>query len=704
MSFRVPGAPDDGATDPKQAEQANDAGAQLPETDLPETDLPELDAEPEPEPEPELEPEPALPEPELPELPEQEPEPTLEPEPDLPEPEPDLPEPEPTLEPEPEPEFPEPVPEPEPAPAEVTDVSVEVETDDLEAILGDAIDAAAHRALESRQARDDVEESGGHLPERTCPAGHLLVGAHVRPGFTCDVCGIWVQRDTLLYGCRPCNYDECQHCYDGHQPQQHGGGAQLHEGEPPLRRVARTARDREDMTAQELESEMEPYTMTYTDAELAQMSEQEQLAAVIAMSMQQMTADAVRMTLEVGRQTSVPEFLCKICYMNDAEEDAIRLRCGHRWHKDCLLQLLRSKVSDAELQILCPDIADDVDERELLGNAREVGCTHVIARPIIFALAQEMGDTALQEQYARFEELESNPSVRECPVDGCGHRQEGSPRSPNMGCEKCGLEYCFVHSAAHPGETCRVYERKQRVVNVEHAKFIVGHTLPCPWCKKPTTKQGGCNHMTCSTCGKDWCWVCGCKASSHSWHYDDANVWGCPGMQFASHFSLLHRYALYTLRIYSLILVVPMLLAGVVTALGSVVLCSPCLCIVFRQGWPRGGELPRLIFMLAAWPFGLAIALQILATACVTVIVVLPVACAIRPCRRSMRERENFDTAMMLGCWPLLFLALALALFGLVITLPFFPLAVYFHSQTRPPLDQDDRSIAVAHTAQMARP
>ena len=42
-------------------------------------------------------------------------------------------------------------------------------------------------------------------------------------------------------------------------------------------------------------------------------------------------------------------------------------------------------------------------------------------------------------------------------------------------------------------------------------------------------------------------------------------------MQFATSYSLRHRYTLYTFRVYSLLLLLPLLLVGAVTALASVV-------------------------------------------------------------------------------------------------------------------------------------
>jgi|EP01044_Picomonas_judraskeda_P001242 hypothetical protein len=58
----------------------------------------------------------------------------------------------------------------------------------------------------------------------------------------------------------------------------------------------------------------------------------------------------------------------------------------------------------------------------------------------------------------------------------------------------------------------------------------------------------------------------------------------------------------------------------------------------------------------------------------------------------------------LLGFWPFGLLALILALGGLVITLPFLPLAVFFHFQTRPPLDQDDQHFDAPRVAEEPQP
>ena len=109
---------------------------------------------------------------------------------------------------------------------------------------------------------------------------------------------------------------------------------------------------------------------------------------------------------------------------------------------------------------------------------------------------------------------------RECPE--CGHLQQGSPRWPAMQCEKCATRYCFLHSRAHVGLTCRQWQRvNAQALKASHA-FITSHTIawyaaavahdmqrprwrthascvscsPRPSCGLPVSKISGCNHST----------------------------------------------------------------------------------------------------------------------------------------------------------------------------------------------------------------
>jgi hypothetical protein len=209
----------------------------------------------------------------------------------------------------------------------------------------------------------------------------------------------------------------------------------------------------------------------------------------------------------LSRPRSRPEFLCKICYSNDEEEQAYALPCGHRWHKDCLHGYIKSKVGDAQLAILCPEINEDLADRDLAVNGREVGCTEVITEELVVEIAREIGDQELVDRYQKFKELQGDPNMRECPQ--CKHRQLGCASTPRMTCSSCNFGYCFTHADAHTGATCRQFERKERDATRANERFMLANTLPCPWCEKPTTKNGGCNHMTVRVCATISLVTCG---------------------------------------------------------------------------------------------------------------------------------------------------------------------------------------------------
>ena len=49
----------------------------------------------------------------------------------------------------------------------------------------------------------------------------------------------------------------------------------------------------------------------------------------------------------------------------------------------------------------------------------------------------------------------------------------------------------------------------------------------CPKCKIITEKNKGCNHITCTKCGYQWCWLC-----NEKYTFDHFNKGKCKGFQF----------------------------------------------------------------------------------------------------------------------------------------------------------------------------
>jgi ariadne-1 len=61
----------------------------------------------------------------------------------------------------------------------------------------------------------------------------------------------------------------------------------------------------------------------------------------------------------------------------------------------------------------------------------------------------------------------------------------------------------------------------------ENATWVVANTKSCPGkrCGKLVEKNGGCNHMTCSQCKYEWCWVCEGPWSEHGSNYYKCNLY-----------------------------------------------------------------------------------------------------------------------------------------------------------------------------------
>lgn len=80
-----------------------------------------------------------------------------------------------------------------------------------------------------------------------------------------------------------------------------------------------------------------------------------------------------------------------------------------------------------------------------------------------------------------------------------------------MKCDKCGSIFCYDHSNAHLGKSCKEYNKQSRESNQMNQSFIKESSIRCPnpFCRIATHKYSGCNHITCSRCKTEYCYLCG---------------------------------------------------------------------------------------------------------------------------------------------------------------------------------------------------
>ena len=212
------------------------------------------------------------------------------------------------------------------------------------------------------------------------------------------------------------------------------------------------------------------------------------------------------------------------------------------------------------LDFTCPHVADAAADGE------DVHCEQVIDERLLRESLR--APPALLEKLARFRAMEDK-NYRECPQ--CAAPNTDGPsllRRNALTCRACGQPFCFEHGGAHPGQTCRQYERQQRAAELATSAAIATHYRRCPnrTCRQPIEKSGGCNHMTCFHCRTDFCWLCGERIAPGmvGWHYSRSNLFGCSGLQMEGDYrsGMGNRTAqacVYTRRAAKLLVLSPLL-------------------------------------------------------------------------------------------------------------------------------------------------
>ena len=98
-----------------------------------------------------------------------------------------------------------------------------------------------------------------------------------------------------------------------------------------------------------------------------------------------------------------------------------------------------------------------------------------------------------------------NRRLKWCSTADC----ESIIRRPKCCCKRetlctiCGRLTCFKCGQPwHQGEPCQ----NALVLDPTLSRYLL--VAECIKCKVPITKNGACNHMTCSRCGAEFCWIC----------------------------------------------------------------------------------------------------------------------------------------------------------------------------------------------------
>ncbi|XP_046859587.1 ankyrin repeat and IBR domain-containing protein 1-like [Xenia sp. Carnegie-2017] len=219
---------------------------------------------------------------------------------------------------------------------------------------------------------------------------------------------------------------------------------------------------------------------------------------------------------------------CSICCDSyNVDMFSVSLSCAHRFCINCWKSYLGQKITDGDISnIKCP--ATD--------------CVCLVPVEVIESVVPK--DVA--NKFGRFNIkafVDSNPYLKWCPFPECGkavqlpenqmsaYRMGGGASAETESLTvNCGDEHYFCWHCmeeSHEPATCEGWKRWLCVIKdilptlpkedlkecpeterVANSLWLITNSKPCPKCASPIQKNEGCNHIKCTKCKHEFCWVC----------------------------------------------------------------------------------------------------------------------------------------------------------------------------------------------------
>ena len=204
------------------------------------------------------------------------------------------------------------------------------------------------------------------------------------------------------------------------------------------------------------------------------------------------------------------KFICKICeeeILEEKNKTECKL-CYNYFCNDCLYSYIKEAIRNGKYVIKCPENdCDSILTKEILDKI------------LLFNKSSNAEINNLKNLFEKNKTKDvvlSNPDLMFCPVVNCGgYCNKKSYKNFNicsMGhkfCPTCGELY-------HEDGKCKDAEKVDELFEHFYKKYKL---KKCPYCQVVTLKNGGCNHIICSFCGKNWCWLCNQLFKTTQEHY-----------------------------------------------------------------------------------------------------------------------------------------------------------------------------------------
>ena len=208
--------------------------------------------------------------------------------------------------------------------------------------------------------------------------------------------------------------------------------------------------------------------------------------------------------------------ICKICEEAIENEQEIKRNkcryCQEIFCDYCYYNYLKESIIRGKPNVICPNCSNILKEGKIIQKLYETCNEYKSETPKLINI--------LKKNILRVEILQ-NKNMRFCPIINCDSYAKRENENDNF--VKClkGHEFCFKCGKKwHKDKKCENEEEIDELFEKYKKKY---NSKECPNCKIITNKNGGCNHIKCTYCHIDWCWICGEKFQSTEEHYNNPN-------------------------------------------------------------------------------------------------------------------------------------------------------------------------------------
>jgi len=227
-----------------------------------------------------------------------------------------------------------------------------------------------------------------------------------------------------------------------------------------------------------------------------------------------------------GTTRKSKEVTCRICCTEVPAREALGAPCGHLFCAECYEGYLTTKADEGPQCVDAPCPEDKcrtlvppnlwskvLTEAAAAATSSSTGGAAQQQHPALAALAK-------YRKYRIDNFITFSKELRWCPAPGCDKVARAGPCVTSVKCAPGGCGYAFCMKCgdeAHQPASCellRLWQEKCQNES-ETANWILANTKRCPKCQTRIEKNQGCNHMSCSQCKHEFCWMCMGDWSEH---------------------------------------------------------------------------------------------------------------------------------------------------------------------------------------------